>query len=110
MKKVPAYVEKQRASTLQEWLKLQTEEQAKRAVRNTEEGVAAQLNNEMLEALRNRDLRPREAAIFLGVHVNTIKRMLHAKQLPGAYRIGIRGDWRIPRSSLHEYKLRGGTI
>ena len=50
-----------------------------------------------------------EAAVELGVHVNTVKRLLSENRLPGAYRIGKRGDWRIPRTSIEAYKAAGGT-
>jgi len=61
-----------------------------------------------LEAFMNRDLRPSEAAVMLGVHVSTLKKMLKTGTLQG-YRIGSRGDWRVTRAALQAFKIRGGA-
>lgn len=52
------------------------------------------------------DLKAVEAARELSVHVNTIKRMLHRGELDGAYQVSTRGDWRIPRQVLEDYRRR----
>lgn len=40
----------------------------------------------------------KEAADFLRVHRSTIYRLLKAKRLPGAFRVG--SDWRVRRDTL----------
>lgn len=61
------------------------------------------------EVAPGKDFKAAEAAVFLNVHVNTLKRMLAAGSFAGVYRVGSRGDWRIPRESLQNFKDRGGT-
>ena len=51
-----------------------------------------------------RDLKPKDVAVLLNVHVNTVKRWLSLGWFIGAYRLGTRGDWRIPRDSLNNVK------
>lgn len=55
------------------------------------------------------DLKASEAARLMNVHVHTLKRMLKAGLLVGAYRIGTRGDWRIPMQTIENFKNHGGT-
>lgn len=55
------------------------------------------------------DLKAKEAAYRMNVHVNTLKKMLRSGMVMGAYRIGTRGDWRIPVKSLELFKERGGS-
>lgn len=52
------------------------------------------------------DLKAGQVAAELQVHVNTVKRMLHRGEMPGAYQISTRGDWRVPREALDTYKRR----
>ena len=55
------------------------------------------------------DLKAAEAARLLSVHLNTMKKMLQRGYVVGAYRIGSRGDWRVPLESIAKFKERGGT-
>jgi len=57
-----------------------------------------------LEVELARDLKPRDVALLLNIHVNTVKRWLALCWFTGAYRLGTRGDWRIPRDSLESVK------
>ena len=42
-------------------------------------------------------LTPEESAKYLKMHVDSIRRLLRSKKLPG---VKVGGAWRIPRSSL----------
>lgn len=64
------------------------------------------LREQALTSFMTRDLKPAEAAEILGIHVNTMKKLLKSGQIDG-YRIGTRGDWRIPREVINQYRLRG---
>jgi excisionase family DNA binding protein len=55
------------------------------------------------------DMKIKQAAFALNVHPNTLKRMLKLGMVIGAYRIGSRGDWRIPISALDSFKSHGGS-
>ena len=46
-------------------------------------------------------LNVQKAALFLGVHPNTIRRWAHEEKLQGQ-RIGTRGDWRFTREALQQ--------
>jgi excisionase family DNA binding protein len=48
-------------------------------------------------------LTVREAAIRLKVHPNTIKRMIHRKEL-AAIQVTARRDFRIPESEIERYE------
>jgi len=50
-------------------------------------------------------LKPKEVAAWLGVHVNTVKRMGERGELP-FYRIGRRGDRRYRPEDVEEYLER----
>ena len=50
------------------------------------------------------DLKPKDAARALGVHVNTIKRWVWRGELP-AYRISSRGDLRIRSADLEAFRV-----
>src|SRR5215831_4479331 len=47
-----------------------------------------------------------QAAAFLGVHPNTIRRWANQEQLP-AKRIGTRGDWRFTKEALQQLMWNG---
>lgn len=64
---------------------------------------------EAIAASPSRPLKPAEAAELLAVHVNTIKRYIDAGWFPGAFRVGRRGDWRLPPESIERFKRRGGS-
>jgi excisionase family DNA binding protein len=95
--------------TLESWLKNAEDDRVRRAALSAKTAVDEEIREEVYEALRNRDLKAQEAALILGIHLNTLKRMLLSNRIPGAYRIGSRGDWRIPRSAIEEFKIHGGT-
>lgn len=50
-------------------------------------------------------LKPREVATWLGVHVNTVKRMSNRGDFP-TYRVGQRGDRRYRPSDIEAYLTR----
>ena len=52
-------------------------------------------------AQREEALTAREAATYLGHHINTIRRWIHKKQIP-ATRIGRFGQFKILKSDLDE--------
>lgn len=56
--------------------------------------------------MAERDLKAVEVAQRLGLHTNTVKRMLKRGELSG-YRIGTRGDWRVTHEALETFR-RGG--
>ncbi|MGI4788811.1 MAG: helix-turn-helix domain-containing protein [Janthinobacterium lividum] len=51
------------------------------------------------------DLTPEEVAAELGLHRESVYRLLRAGVLPG-YKVGLR-QWRIPRAELQAYKEAG---
>lgn len=53
-------------------------------------------------------LKPRDVASWLGVHVNTVKRMSDRGEIP-FYRIGTRGDRRYHPSDITAYLERRGN-
>lgn len=55
------------------------------------------------------DMKIKQASLALNVHPNTLKRMLRLGMVVGAYRIGSRGDWRIPISAIDSFKSHGGS-
>lgn len=50
-------------------------------------------------------LKPKEVAVLLGVHINTVKRMGDRGDLT-YYRIGARGDRRYKRADIQEFLSR----
>ena len=50
-------------------------------------------------------LTPEESAMLLKMHVDSVRRLLRTKKLPG---VKVGGAWRIPKSSLTAL-LRGET-
>src|SRR5215813_5312609 len=44
-------------------------------------------------------LNARTAAVFLGVHPNTVRRWAHEQKLPGT-RLGTRGQWLFPTEAV----------
>jgi excisionase family DNA binding protein len=50
-------------------------------------------------------LKPREVALWLGVHVNTVKRLGNSGEIPFV-RIGTRGDRRYKPSDVNAYLER----
>lgn len=60
------------------------------------------------EVAPEQDLRLNDAARLLSVHPNTMRRMLKQGAIYGAYRVGTRGDWRVPRAGIESFKERGG--
>jgi excisionase family DNA binding protein len=53
------------------------------------------------------DLTPEEVAEILGLHRESVYRLLRAGVIPG-YKAGLR-QWRTPRTELESYKRTGGT-
>ena len=109
MSDLPNLDKVEKSITLESWLKDEEDERVRRAAFSAQNQVDEQIREEVYEAIRNRDLKAQEAALILGIHLNTLKRMLISNRLPSAYRIGSRGDWRIPRSAIEEFKIHGGT-
>jgi len=54
-------------------------------------------------------LKPREVAAWLGVHVNTVKRLGDRGDIP-YYRIGSRGDRRFRREDVRTYLQNGRAL
>ena len=52
------------------------------------------------------DYTATEAALKLGVSLNTIYDIFARDEMPGVYRIGTRGRYRIPEAALNAYKTR----
>jgi excisionase family DNA binding protein len=48
-------------------------------------------------------LRMSEVCRMLGMNRMTVRDMIWRDELPGAYQLNQRGDWRIPLSSVHEW-------
>lgn len=102
--------------TLEDFLKEEEERAIERAKQRLVEATDPKeitrlkktvMREQAIEAFMTRDLKPEEAALVLGVHVNTLKSMLKRGSLQG-YRVGRRGDWRITRDALIAFKARGG--
>ena len=52
-----------------------------------------------------------EAAAFLSLHPQTVWRMCHSGKLPGAFRIGGTGRWRIKKDILErDIKTRTDVV
>ncbi len=56
----------------------------------------------------NTDLTPHDVAIELGLAYDTVRRLLQAELLRG-YKADRRGQWRVTRAALDEFKARGGV-
>lgn len=54
-------------------------------------------------------LNVRDAAAFLAVHPNTVRRWAQANKLPGR-RLGARGDWRFTREDLADLPLAPAVV
>jgi len=87
--------------SLTEFLAEEEERISRRSSGSPEAGLEAKKFAE-IELLR--DLKPKDVAVLLNIHVNTVKRWLSNGWFDGAYRLGTRGDWRIPRRSLENVK------
>lgn len=98
-----------KSNPLDDFLRKEDEKAEAASLARTQSEAKRDLAREQaIEAFMSRDLKPQEAALVLGVHVSTLKKMLKNGQLQG-YRIGSRGDWRVTREALTAFKARGGT-
>lgn len=59
-------------------------------------------------SIRNADLSARDVATELGVAYDTVRRLLQAELLRG-YKADRRGQWRVTRAALNEFKAAGGV-
>ena len=62
----------------------------------------------MIGTLTVRDLRCKHIAKILRCSRPTARAMLDAGMIPGAYKIGRRGDWRMPAEKMRDYVLAEG--
>jgi hypothetical protein len=51
-------------------------------------------------------VRPSLVARTLGLSSNFVRQEIRDGQMPGAFQIGSRGDWRIPFTSAQDYVRR----
>jgi len=56
----------------------------------------------------NADLDARAVAAELGLAYDTVRRLLQAELLHG-YKADRRGQWRVTRAAMDEFKARGGV-
>lgn len=58
--------------------------------------------------IRDADLDAREVAAELGLAYDTVRRLLQVELLRG-YKADRRGQWRVTRAALDEFKAGGGV-